>query len=103
METVQIVAIVVAAVGIVVIAYLLRERLTRLAVKFGKGSVEVDAAPPRGASAPPALAGKGVALGETSVKDSDIRVTDSTLAAQKSKVKRSTIEVTEHPAQDADD
>ena len=103
MQTVQIVAIVVAAVGILAIAYLLRERLTRLVVKFGNRSVEVEAAPPPPPAPPPTLAGKGLALDQTTIKKSKINIHDSTMVAQKSKVKGADIEVTETPAPDEDD
>ena len=102
MQTAEVVAIIVVAVGIVAIVYLLRERLTRFAFKFGNASVEADAAAPPRAPAPPPLEGRGLSLDRSTVKGSKIKVVDSTLIAQKSKVKDSTIDVSEHPGSDTD-
>jgi hypothetical protein len=97
METVYIVAIVTAGVGILTLAFIFRKRLTRLGLNIQGNSLDLEAEPDQEATKLPPLPGKGVVLDDSRFKNSNVKVTDSTLMSRGSQVKGSSFEVSESP------
>ena len=88
METVYIVAILAVVAGIVVVVVLLRKRLTHLDVRHGRSRVTFRAK----AQAPTAAPDRGIALDNSKVSGSKVKLENSTFIARDSKVKDSQFE-----------
>ena len=94
METVYIVAIVTTGVAVLLLAFILRDRLTRLGLRFRGHSLDLNAARDPG---PPQLRGPGIVLDNSRIDRSTVKVRGSRFISRRSRVKRSELETSSTP------